>query len=223
MATVRFSKEFKDSILKRAREVFKSREKSVDDALPNKWGDKLYDAIFASHIPTLNNVPVEFLNMQSELRFGGMVADNLQSISFSMPLTMKRPFPVDNDKLPADLQTKVKKSGSYYNNEYKLLDVPEFADFKAELVAWVQAKTDLRNKEREFINAVEKVIESHATLAPALKMWPPLWEFVEESYRERHREVVDRVKPSEKLQSLEEEGINLSALTATVVAHKLTK
>jgi len=35
--------------------------------------------------------------------------------------------------------------------------------------------------------------------------------------------VVDRVKPSEKLQSLEEEGINLSALTATVVAHKLTK
>lgn len=71
MATVRFSKEFKDSILKRAREVFKSREKSVDDALPNKWGDKLYDAIFASHIPTLNNVPVEFLNMQSELRFGG--------------------------------------------------------------------------------------------------------------------------------------------------------
>lgn len=140
-----------------------------------------------------------------------------------MPLTMKRPFPVDNDKLPADLQTKIKKSGGYYNNEYKLLDVPEFADFKAELVAWVQAKTDLRNKEREFINAVEKVIESHATLAPALKMWPPLWEFVEESYRERHREVVDRVKPSEKLQSLEEEGINLSALTATVVAHKLTK
>lgn len=222
MATVRFSKEFKDSILKNARAVFKSREKSVDEALPNKWGDTVYDIVFADFIPALNNVPTEFLNMQDTFRFGGFIeVDTLQSVSFSMPLSSKRPFP-SGDNLPSGLETKVKRVG-YYNNEFKLRDLPEFADFKTELLAWQVRKAEVAKQEREFVSAVQKVIEAHATLAPALKMWPPLWDLVNEEYRDRHREVVERVKPSEKVQALEEEGINLSALTATVVAHKLTK
>jgi len=72
-------------------------------------------------------------------------------------------------------------------------------------------------KKTNFVNAVKEVITAHATLSPALKMWPPLWDLIPEEYKERHRQVVEREKKEVVV------NVDLGTLTATVVAHKLTR
>jgi len=61
------------------------------------------------------------------------------------------------------------------------------------------------------------VIEAHATLAPALKMWQPLWDLIPEEYKDRHRQVVEREKKDVKV------DVDLTALTAQVAFHKMTR
>jgi hypothetical protein len=68
-----------------------------------------------------------------------------------------------------------------------------------------------------FVEQVKKIINAHATLAPALKLWQPLWDLIPEDYKERHRKVVERTKSDTQV------DVDLGSLTATVVAHKLTR
>lgn len=218
MATVRFSKEFTDSILRNAKKVFDKRIDEANKFATDGWGDKLYDIIFAEFIPALNAVPPEFLRMEENLRFDGFLVDdsNLSSPDLTLPFSVKRPVPADS--LPASLKNKVKKGGGYYHNEYKLLDIPEFAEFKQVVYEWQTRRKAIIKQRDEFVASVAKVISAHATLAPALKMWPPLWDLVDDSYRDRHREVRE---VSDRKKEVAE--VDLGSLTATVVAHKLTK
>jgi len=48
-------------------------------------------------------------------------------------------------------------------------------------------------------------------------MWPPLWDLIPEEYKDRHRQVVEREKKEVVV------NVDLGTLTATVVAHKLTR
>lgn len=225
MATVRFSKEFKDSILRNARAVFDKRISDAENTNHfSNWGDRLYDIVFEPYVASLNNLPIEFFSTSDVLSFQGFFniststeQEYLRDINISLKLSTKRPFPHEV------INGRPYKKDRWSNYEIKIEDIPEVAEFKQLVVDWKTKCIEIRKQRDEFVSAVDKVIESHATLAPALKMWPPLWDLVNEEYRDRHREVVERVKPSEKVQALEEEGINLSALTATVVAHKLTK
>jgi hypothetical protein len=218
MATVRFSKEFTDSILGNAKKVFNKRIDEANKFVTDGWGDKLYDIIFAEFIPALNAVPPEFLRMEDNLRFDGFLVDdsNLSTPNLTLPFTVKRPMPVDG--VPASVKTKAKKSSGYHNNEYRLLDIPEFAEFKQVVYEWQTRRRAISQQRDEFVASVAKVINAHATLAPALKMWPPLWDLVDDSYRDRHREIRE---VSDRKKEVAE--VDLGSLTATVVAHKLTK
>ena len=48
-------------------------------------------------------------------------------------------------------------------------------------------------------------------------MWQPLWDLIPEEYKERHRKIVERTKTDTQV------DVDLGSLTATVVAHKLTR
>ena len=65
---------------------------------------------------------------------------------------------------------------------------------------------------------VKKIIGMHTTLGPALKAWPPLWDLVPEGTKNRHRKVVERVKPE-----VAEVEVDLTALTGTITAAKFAK
>ena len=46
-------------------------------------------------------------------------------------------------------------------------------------------------------------------------MWPPLWDLVPESYKDRHREIKEREKKEVSV------NVDLGAMTAAVVANKI--
>jgi hypothetical protein len=64
---------------------------------------------------------------------------------------------------------------------------------------------------------VQKILHAHATLAPALKAWPALWDLLPESVKNKHRLVVSKAS-SEKPDL---DGVDVASLTATVVMNKL--
>ena len=213
MATVRFSKELQTAILNNARRVFNKRIAEAEDSAPKDWGDRIYDIIFAQYIPSLNALPSEFFSTSAKFRFEGFADDDtINYASFDMPLVTSRPFPSKSFK---ELEFFTVKSG-YSNNEYRLKSVPEFAEFKQLVVAWKARCNQATEQRKQFVESVEKVITSHATLAPALKMWPPLWDLVPEEYKERHREVTDRTKKDTPTVD-----VDLNKMTAIATAAKI--
>jgi hypothetical protein len=89
--------------------------------------------------------------------------------------------------------------------------------FQAEVVAFNQRKVDAQKRRAEFVEMVKKIVTAYSTLAPALKAWPPLWDFVPDSYKDKHREIKERKKNDAVNLS---EVMDLNSMTSVVVASK---
>jgi len=210
MATVRFSDELKDAIVKNAEAIFK---KQLDDALssyPKDWADRVYERAFAPYIPSMNSLPSCFFNTVGTINLA-KIGDMKLGVACS--LTNSRAYPY---ALPTTPDFPVSKTG-YSDTELSLKDIPMFEDIKAEAIAYMERVRVVRERKTMFVEQVKKIINAHATLAPALKLWQPLWDLIPEDYKERHRKIVERTKSDTQV------DVDLGSLTATVVAHKLTR
>lgn len=209
MATVRFSKELQDEIIKRATGVFGKQVETAKDSRPShEWGDKIYTILFGQHVPALNAVPQEFLNMVDYIEVDRVGAVNC-GLRFDLP--SKRAWPREF------IETEYAKRASSYDNELLLKDHLVWGELYVEVKAWQERISVVQEKRNEFVKQVQQIIRAHATLAPALKMWPPLWDLVPEEYKERHRKVVEREKKDAEV------NVDLSSMTAAVVANKITR
>jgi hypothetical protein len=210
MATVRFSDELKGAIVKNAEAIFK---KQLDDALasyPKDWADRVYERAFAPYIPSMNSLPSCFFTTVGSINVS-KIGD--MKVGVSCTLTNSRAYPY---ALPNTHDFPVSKTG-YSDTELTLKDIPMFEDIKAEATAYLERVRVVRERKTMFVEQVKKIINAHATLAPALKLWQPLWDLIPEDYKERHRKVVERTKSDTQV------DVDLGSLTATVVAHKLTR
>ena len=99
----------------------------------------------------------------------------------------------------------------------KLKDNLLWGELHADIVRWKEGVKAVEEKRKAFVEQVQKIITAHATLAPALKMWQPLWDLIPESYKDKHREIKERTKKEVDI------DVDLQSLTATVVAHKITR
>jgi predicted ATP-dependent protease len=106
---------------------------------------------------------------------------------------------------------------SNYSREDWDLTGDGWAEVKQELDLRKNRIVEIVRKKNEFVESVNKIINSYETLAPALKAWQPLWDLVPEEYKERHRKVVERTKNEVVL------DVNLDTLTAQVIKSKLTR
>jgi hypothetical protein len=210
MATVRFSDELKELIVKNAEAIFK---KQLDDAMashPKDWGDRIYERAFAPYIPSMNALPSCFFTTVGTISLG-KIGD--MKVGVTCTLNNSRAYPY---ALPTTADFPVTKTG-YSDTDLTLKDIPMFEDIKAEAIAYMERVRVVRERKTIFVEQVKKIINAHATLAPALKLWQPLWDLIPESYKERHRTVVERTKSDTQV------DVDLGSLTATVVAHKLTR
>ena len=210
MATVRFSDELKGAIVKNAEAIFK---KQLDDALasyPKDWADRVYERAFAPYIPAMNSLPSCFFTTVGTINIA-KIGDMRVGVACS--LTNSRAYPY---ALPTTPDFPVSKTG-YSDTELTLKDTPMFEDIKAEAIAYMERVSTVKQRKEVFVEQVKKIINAHATLAPALKMWQPLWDLIPEEYKERHRKVVERTKNEVSV------DVDLGSLTAAVVAHKLTR
>ena len=206
MATVRFSKELKDAIVKNAGHMFDKQMDAARNNINATWGDRIYEIIHAKYIPAMNALPMCFFSQTDTMKVARINGKDVGGLECKM--TNQRPIP---NTLPKDVPAKGK---DYYGYELTGLEWEqidqEIADYKASIAA-------VADKKKAFIDSVKQVIEAHATLAPALKMWQPLWDLIPEEYKDRHRQVVEREKKEVKV------DVDLTALTAQVAFHKMTR
>jgi hypothetical protein len=207
MATVRFSKELMDSIVKNARLKMQPAVDRAEQSRPdNSWGQRIYDTLFQDVAPLLAQVPTHWLTTTSDFtveKVGGLDCD--------LPFKFATPQPWPRDFVASELAL---KSRSYYPNHISLRSHLTWGEFHAEVAAYQGRIKAAQERRSEFIAMVKQVIEAYATLAPALKAWPPLWDLIPEDVKNKHRQVVEREKKEVKLE------VDLNKLTAMSTAAK---
>lgn len=209
MATVRFSQELKDAIIANAKKVFEKQVQAAKDARPpHSWGNVIYDKMFGHLTPALNAVPQEFLHMVDyvEIQRVGSLQCGLR-FDLTTPRAWSREFK----------ETDLAKKSNSYGSDIDLKDNLAWGEFFADVKRWKDGVQAAEQKRNDFVHQVNQIIEAHATLAPALKMWPALWDLVPEQYKEKHKEIKVREKREVEV------DVNLGALTAAVTFNKLTR
>ena len=154
----------------------------------------------------MNALPMCFFSESSSMKVSRINGTDVGGLECK--LTNSRPVP---NNLPKDVPAKGKDWHGYDLVGHEWDEIfQEIDEYRRHIKSVAQKKTN-------FVNAVKEVIKAHATLSPALKMWPPLWDLIPEDYKDRHRQVVEREKKEVVV------NVDLGTLTATVVAHKLTR
>lgn len=216
MATVRFSNELKEHIISNAKSTFNARHQKAA-AIPDGFAERVYNDIFRDHLHTMSALPDGFLDVKRD--FSVTIADSSTSV-ICIPLSMVAPrrWPEKINLLHAK-QRGWSSSDLHYLPD---LNTAEGADIHNVIVNRHYAIKQVDEDLRKFVEGVEKICETFATLAPALKAWPPLWDLLPQSAKDRHLEVTERKAAAAKVAELTDE-LNLASMTATVVASKLVR
>lgn len=205
MATVRFSAELKQQILDAASNKMRPAILRASDQRPSHdWGLRIYETIFREDVAAVRQVSAHWFDT-----VGALKIETVNGVHCGMEFNLPAPMP-----WPAVFpNTTVAQRRSSYGNDIAVTH-DLFIDLANELMRCNAAITEARKRQTEFREMVSKVIDAYATLAPALKAWPPLWELVPEPVKERHREVKERASKTVDL------NVDLSKLTALSTAAK---
>ena len=218
MATVRFSEQLKEDILNNARALFKEQEVNAKQAYPD-IADKVYDKFFtADVVGKMNALPNGFLEEKESIDFSGFVgipddvdADMYRVSGFPLHFASARKWPAKWPDIMTGAEIDWRSLRLKWEDE-------RWDDLKQSIYDYNKRINDIAQKRASFVEGVKEVITTYATLAPALKAWPALWDLVPEDAKERHKKVVERKK-----KDASEINTDLSNLTAQVTFSKLTK
>jgi hypothetical protein len=218
MTTIRFSGELRDRIYRNASDVFKKQEDDAVDAVKPEWGDKIYYLMFQHTATRMAALPDGYFETTSMLRMSGAKyttsAAGRNRFSWTrstmIPLTtaMQKPY-----RMHADECGLAEGSYGYTIN----LDDSRWDSFAPEYIAYIEAIEEVAARKNEFVGGVTKVTGAYATLAPALKAWPPLWNLLPESAQRKHKEIAEK----RVTKTAEDIGANLDAMTANVAMNRL--
>ena len=229
MATVRFSQQLQDDIIKNATNMFNDNLRQARENYPKDWGKKLYDSLFSADIQAkMNALPKGFFDTIESLPLSGFKhapedvwqskhtkVDTWKNVSLNLKLSSPLPFPPKN--------TWQKAGDSGYYMDYNRNEI----DFTNEKFDWLhepfrkytQGIFNAEAKKDEFVAGVKSIVTTYTTLAPALKAWQPLWDLLPDDAKERHKKITERPKAK----TSEELGVDLNSMTSTVAFNKLTR
>jgi len=206
MATVRFSKELIEKIIRNARSKMEPAiTKAKEQKLDNAWGQRIYDTIFLEVKPIISQVPAGWFKMVDKI-----CIEQVGDARCGMQFTFATPLPWPD----VFVTTAIAKRDRSYSDGIVLTDEHVWAEFYAEVVAYKQRVSIVKQRQTEFADMVKKVTEAYSTLAPALKAWPPLWELIPEDVKDTHRKIVERTKNDVVL------DVDIGKLTALSTAAK---
>ena len=229
MATVRFSQQLQDDIVKNAKRMFDDNIEQAKKNYPKDWGKKLYDSLFSADIQAkMNALPDGFFEKVERLDITGFKnapedvwqtahtkVDTWKHVSLRLQLPSPLPFPPKNEWQKAiDSGYYMDYSRceiDYHNEKFEWLHEP----FKK----YTQGIFNAEAKKDEFVAGVKSIVTTYTTLAPALKAWQPLWDLLPDDAKERHKKITEKVKPK----TAEDIGVDLNSMTAQVTFNKLTR
>jgi len=212
MATVRFSEELRETILKNAGGLYVAREVAAMANRPVYVVERVYDLVMAPYAAGIAKLPAVFFRSASMIVIS-TVADvaiptSLESAKIENRYITPYEFPALGH---------VTVSGGYYgSNQWKLENTPETAPIIDEIRVWAEGIYKVRAERDKFVEGVKSIITAYETLGPAIKVWPALIDLLPPQAREKHELVVERKKRDEVVVDAD-----LSTLTSAVVRSKL--
>jgi hypothetical protein len=227
MATVRFSDTLKIDIERNAKALFTEQIEKATESVGTKWADKIYNSMFhADDITKMNACPDWCFNTQDNIRLKGFYnhpADVYQTkntvvdtwhLKEEITLTFS-----SARRMPAKIEsanTGMKHGWREYTIDY---DDSRYEWLKKEFKEYTRKIFEVKCKRDIFVDGIKEIMHSYSTLAPALKVFPALWDLLPQETKDRHKKIVERPKaPTSK-----ELGADLSTMTATVTFNKLSK
>lgn len=208
MATVRLSQTLINDILATAG---KTQDKAIARAMESHpshdWAEKIYNTLFGDEITLAEKVPEHWFDMIDTIRLRsiGSLSGNMLEFKFATP--KRWPRKIDND---------LAKMSYVGLTTLDLTHSLVWGELYAEVAAWVARVSAAKTKKKEFLEGIRAVLASHSTLAPALKAWPPLWDYVPDAVKAKHKEISTKEKKAEVVVD-----VDLSTLTAMAVAAKI--
>lgn len=250
MATVRFSAKLKEQILSNANASYRNahpepdledhidkenlRNLLINQMIPAEWTKRL------EGLPDFMCIPAERISITDITRDSSAQGDHpavrATQVFISESLTVK----LDDQKLRfpkgcaetrnASAKEFLAACGlSYFDVAYygqnaisiRLIgEDPRWASFVNEVAKFHDIDRAWHDGQNEFDKNVDKLISNHATLAPALRIWPPLWDLLPSSAKAKHKEVAAKRTTSAKKRA-EELDIDTTKMAGIVVASKL--
>lgn len=206
MATVRFSKELTESIIAKANDQFKEElDKNTNNYGPD-IGDRVYEWMVGDLLPDLRRLPMAWLKTTNEIYIRQISGTNSNGY---FRFSAAQPIPVHAFNTPR-----------YNMSNYDSVLLDDGSQFFEELRQLVNARETRRReiaaKRDTFVESVKKICDTYATLAPALKAWPPLWDLLPQEAKDRHMTVKERTVTERTV-----DGVDFESMTATVIANKI--
>ena len=221
MATVRFSDELKRSIRNSATGMFAARIDRAVNNIPEVWAGNIYDLAFGDNVAKMNALPDGYLTKVKGVSLRGFKGEGWDE---NMNYTLHLNFPGNETRRMAVGIEDISAHGfvvTGYGGWTLDAHDDRWDTIKAEYKLYCEAIRKLESERDRFVAGVDKVVETYATLGPALKAWPALWDLIPEGVKERHREVVVRTAAKKAAEIAEE--VDLDSLTGLVTASKLTR
>lgn len=226
MAVVRITESLIGDVQHNIRQLYDPRRREVAN-FPGEsstdWGDKLWERAFSKYAPHIPHLPRTCFKFDEEFDIRGWrngiggVLDH----TISLPMSVKRVvFNVGLDQL--------EDTGLTYNGYHYALNAedPRWDDFKVEYIAWANAKAVVEAECLKAMQDAGALLRRFATLAPALKEWPALWDLLDANVKEQHRKIVTRAKANKpQVQSVvpDEPMPDLSSVTTMLALNKFNK
>ena len=227
MGTVRFSGELQDDILKNAKAIFADELKKASENYGKDWADKIYNTMYSQDLQKKMSVlPDCAFNSQEGITLNGWNNAPKEEMfsgdggthgvwttprSGSVKLYFSRP-----KRWVANFQEKDSGFELRYGD-----GKPDYTDsrwdwLKPEWKAYAKGVYDVTAKRQVFTDGVQNIMQQFTTLAPALKVFPALWDLVPEEAKERHKRIKEKV-----VKEVDTSNLDLKRMTATVTFNKL--
>jgi len=149
-----------------------------------KWGAVIYDAIYGKYKDTMAALPSSYINHEEKIYINVV---NGEGCALYFEFGGSRPAPAASDVRGIETGYRGFDLGTTTDTQDQWIELAE------ELRLWRARIKDARQRRSDFVHGVKAVLNNHSTLAPALKEWPPLWDLLLNHYRDKHKEVKERV------------------------------
>lgn len=228
MANVRFTQTLRDEIITNAQNQMAPlyNNARIDPITwgHGNWGNELYSLVMGPLVPNILKLPAAWPVTTHAVVLRYMVFEDLGRVNMDLrlPVTTTNPILVP---LPfGTLNSPTFHAGPRHDNAL-LVDLLtpcfETADLYTCAHEALQRRTEASKRVRDYVSGVRALIDKHATLRPALKEWPPLWDLLSEAAKAKAREI-DTPRPRKAAPAdAPEPQIDLDTMTALAVGIKI--
>ena len=217
MATVRLTDSIRNRVVNSFESIYERRIDAVRQELKDTvTPEEVYGALMGQYTSLIeqSGLPKAMFPKVKELDIG------MNFLSISFELSSLHPF---SDNLEEHVPF-VKSSNQYYPRTCQRIRLEDEYDYTGMVFdKFKQANDKIKGIKEEMetgTRAIRTLLEKFATLSPALKEWPPLWDLLDENTKDKHKQIQER-KKSQKAERDTDAEVDTKALTAAVIASKL--